>query len=99
MPVKEINAGNESVPTLLFADRSTLTELSQERLLAHLASLGFDLTPLSSSNRILIQLESPQIIVLGAVFVLLGWVIDVLPLVAVGVFLVLLPFIVRFIRK
>ncbi|MCJ7569326.1 MAG: hypothetical protein MUO58_17575 [Anaerolineales bacterium] len=50
--VKEINAGNESVPTLEFADGSTLTEPSQERLLAHLASLGFDLTPLSSSNRI-----------------------------------------------
>ena len=99
MRVKEINAGNESVPTLEFSDGSTLTEPSQKSILTHLGSLGYDLPPLATFDRILIQLINPQIIVFGVVLVLSGWVLDVLPLVAVGVILVLLPFIVRFIRK
>ena len=87
------------MPTLLFADGSTLTEPSQESILAHLDSLGYDLIPLSTSDRFLLQLESPQITVFGAVFVLFGWVMEVLPLVAFGVFLVVVPLILRFFRK
>ena len=97
--VKEINGGNESVPTLVFADGSTLTEPSRESLLAHLDSLGYGLTPLSTSDRILIQLGNPLISIFGAGLLISGWIVDALPIVSLGIFLGLLPFIVRIFRK
>lgn len=39
--VRTINNGNESVPTLVFPDGSTLTEPSNKQLEAKLQSLGF----------------------------------------------------------
>ncbi|MGB2894726.1 MAG: glutaredoxin domain-containing protein [Anaerolineales bacterium] len=99
MRVKEINAGNESVPTLVFADGSTLTEPSREILFTHLESLGYDLTPLSTFERILIQLENPLISAFGAGLGIAGWVADALPVVVVGAFLVVLPIVVRIFRK
>jgi len=39
--VREINAGNESVPTLEFPDGSTLTEPSTSELTARLKTLGY----------------------------------------------------------
>ncbi|MCK5054767.1 MAG: hypothetical protein KAR65_10825 [Anaerolineales bacterium] len=99
MRVKEINAGNESVPTLVFADGSTLTEPSRELLFTHLESLGNDLTPLSTFERILIQLENPLVGAFGMGLGIAGWVADSLPVVGVGVFLVALPIVVRKFRK
>lgn len=40
--VRSINQGNESVPTLLFPDKSTLTEPSRSELLAKLQDYGFE---------------------------------------------------------
>ncbi len=97
--VKEINAGNESVPTLVFGDGSTLTEPSRETLFAHLESLGYGLTPLSTLERILIHLENPLISIFGTGLGLAGWVADAIPVVIVGAFLVILPFVVRVFRK
>jgi len=97
--VKEINAGNESVPTLVFADGSTLTEPSREILFAHLESLGNELTPMSTFDRILIQLGNPLISTFGMGLGIAGWVGNALPVVGVGAFLVILPIFVRKLRK
>jgi mycoredoxin len=97
--VQEINAGNESVPTLVFADGSTLTEPSRVTLLAHLDSLEYGLTPLSTFDRILIKLENPLISAFGTGLVIAGWVVGVFPVVGMGIFLVALPFIVRMFRQ
>jgi len=42
--VRAINAGNESVPTLVFPDGSTLTEPSSRELLGHLQARGYRVT-------------------------------------------------------
>ena len=97
--VQEINAGNESVPTLVFTDGSTLTEPSQVILLAHLDSLEYGLNPLSAFDRILIQLENPLIRAFGLGLVIAGWVVDAFPVVGMGIFLVALPFIVGMFRQ
>lgn len=43
--VRDINAGNESVPTLVFPDGSTLTEPSSGELVRALAGLGYAVSP------------------------------------------------------
>jgi len=45
--VRAINHGNESVPTLVFPDGSTLTEPSVGALKAKLESLGYQVSPLA----------------------------------------------------
>lgn len=45
--VRAINHGNESVPTLVFPDGSTLTEPSVGTLKAKLESLGYQVSPLA----------------------------------------------------
>ena len=51
--VRDINNGNESVPTLLFADGSTLTEPSGRELESKLAALGHEVVDESLMKRIL----------------------------------------------
>ena len=43
--VRQINAGNESVPTLIFPDGSTLTEPSVRQLRDSLARFGYRVRP------------------------------------------------------
>ena len=43
--VRQINNGNESVPTLIFPDGSTLTEPSVRQLSASLARFGYQVRP------------------------------------------------------
>ena len=45
--VRAINNGNESVPTLVFPDGSTLTEPSVRELKAKLESLGYKVGPVA----------------------------------------------------
>lgn len=45
--VRTINNGNESVPTLVFHDGSTLTEPSANELKQKLESLGYRVSPLA----------------------------------------------------
>jgi hypothetical protein len=97
--VVEINAGNESVPTLVFADGSTLTEPSRKALMARLESLNIGLAPLSISDRILIQLRNPIISIFGVVFTLAGWMVEALPVISLGVFLIVLPLVARIFQK
>ena len=45
--VRAINNGNESVPTLVFPDGTTLTEPSADELKRKLESLGYRVSPLA----------------------------------------------------
>jgi hypothetical protein len=96
--VKEINAGYESVPTLVFADGSTLTEPSREMLRGRLESLNSGLTPLSTADRLLIRLHNPIISAFGVGLLIGGRLSSSLPIIGLGVFLLLLPLLVRFAR-
>jgi hypothetical protein len=87
--VMEINAGNESVPTLVFEDGSTLTEPSTKVLLDHLKVLGYELDHQRPLDRILYFSRGPGIRMLGALIVLLGIVYDAHLLIVVGSLLLL----------
>ncbi|TET30741.1 MAG: hypothetical protein E3J69_11150 [Anaerolineales bacterium] len=88
--VQEINAGNESVPTLVFEDGSTLTEPSTKVLLSHMEALGYELDHQIPLDRILYAFRGPGIRMLGALMVLLGLGYDTLLLIVVGSLLLLL---------
>lgn len=87
--VQEINAGNESVPTLVFEDGSTLTEPSTKVLLNHMEALGYELDHQIPLDRILYFFRDPGIRMLGALMVLLGLVYDALLLIVAGSILLL----------
>lgn len=67
--VREINNGNESVPTLLFSDGSTLTEPSTQELKGKLERLGYQVTPPTAIQALR---ENPIISLLALFFLLLG---------------------------
>ena len=82
--VREINNGYESVPTLVFADGSTLTEPSLTQLKVKLADLGYDGRPPTwlevAQENLLMVLMSAAMLVFGIVdggnwvFLLIGGV-------------------------
>lgn len=88
--VQEINAGNESVPTLVFEDGSTLTEPSTKVLIDHLEALGYELEHQRPLDRILYFFRGPSIRMLGGIMVLLGLVYDVNLIIVVGSLLLLI---------
>jgi mycoredoxin len=68
--VRQINNGNESVPTLVFSDGSTLTEPSTEELKGKLEALGYQVTPPTARQALR---ENPIISLLGLLFLLMGF--------------------------
>lgn len=97
--VKEINHGNESVPTLVFPDGSTLTEPSQEELSEHFKSHGFPLRPLSIWQQVMVFLDSPTVTVIGALMAVAGYFYDIPFLLTLGAVLVLIPIFRRGMRN
>lgn len=67
--VREINNGNESVPTLLFSDGSTLTEPSTRELKGKLKAEGYQAI---SPSPIQALRENPIISFLALFFLLIG---------------------------
>lgn len=70
--VREINAGNESVPTLRFSDGSTLTEPSLTELEAKLQALGHQIRPATWRESLWLLLDSPTARLVGVIFVAIG---------------------------
>jgi mycoredoxin len=64
--VREINNGNESVPTLVFADGSTLTEPAMGLLRTRLQTLGFAVPPAWTDG--LLQ-QQPLLVIAAGVLV------------------------------
>jgi mycoredoxin len=57
--VRAINSGNESVPTLVFPDGSSLTEPTVGQLKSKLESLGYRVGPLGLDHRQRLAHSSP----------------------------------------
>ncbi len=70
--VMAINNGNASVPTLVFPDGSTLTEPRLEELAARLEGMGYTIARETFWHGVLLTLQSPRILMFGAVFLALG---------------------------
>lgn len=70
--VIEINRGYASVPTLVFADGSTLTEPKESELMARLERMGYQVPPATWGQKIIVVLQAPSILIFGAVFLPVG---------------------------
>lgn len=69
--VLEINQGNASVPTLVFADGTTLTEPSRGVLRAKLVALGY---AVPRPGWVQAVVENPLLLLLGLMFIAIGLV-------------------------
>ncbi len=72
--VMEINRGSASVPTLVFPDGSTLTEPKDSELMARLRGLGYDVPAATFGQKVMVVLQTPTILLFGAVFFAIGLV-------------------------
>lgn len=70
--VMEINAGNASVPTLVFPDSSTLTEPTLAELTSKLEEMGFTVGRETFWDVVLLTLQSPRLLSFGAIFLVMG---------------------------
>lgn len=93
--VREVNNGNESVPTLVFADGKTLTEPSQQQLQTVLEQRGYTVAEQTMGGRISMWMQNPAIIVLGTSFLVFGLLRGNLWLLVAGAFLLLLRLVVK----
>ena len=88
--VRSINNGNESVPTIIFPDGSTLTEPSDKQLFQKLETLGFTPAPPTITNRITDFMRSASFRISAMALAAVG-IIDgnvTLGLIAVGMGLI-----------
>ncbi|MDF1500796.1 MAG: glutaredoxin domain-containing protein [Anaerolineales bacterium] len=97
--VREINHGNESVPTLVFPDSSTLTEPSTQELLQKLRGYGEDVEVPRNVAVIALLLEGPSLRLLAALFVLAGVATDLQSLTWIGLSLLALSFLLFFLPR
>ncbi|MGD8849588.1 MAG: glutaredoxin domain-containing protein [Anaerolineales bacterium] len=97
--VRQINNGFESVPTLVFADGSTLTEPSTVELLEKLSSYGQQVKPASQTRMLSILLEGPTLRLIAALLVLAGIFSDLQVLTWIGLFLLAISFVLFFLKN
>jgi mycoredoxin len=93
--VREINGGNESVPTLVFPDQTTLTEPSISQLEAQLRRLGYALPSAGPGRRVRTLLTHPLFTTAGLLILAAGLILDQGGLVLLGAFLLLLTLMAR----
>lgn len=82
--VREINNGNESVPTLVFPDGTTLTEPASVMLRDKLQALGYVVPEATLAQRFQDTLQSPLIIMLIALALLFGLALHTTSLLVIG---------------
>ncbi len=71
--VRSINAGNESVPTIVFSDGSTLTEPSSVELRKKLLGQGYVLESLTLFERLQVMLQHPVVLAAGIGLLMVGY--------------------------
>ena len=70
--VRQINNGNESVPTIVFSDGSTLTEPPLNVLQTKLETLGYEIQPRSWRDWLVLIAGNPTLRLLGIVALVFG---------------------------
>lgn len=99
MKVRAINAGYESVPTLVFPDGSTLTEPSEDALYTHLLDLGYRLDPLNLPQRLMVYFGNPILGAFGVGLVIGGWIAGSVAVMGVGLTLIAIPLLMRVLTR
>jgi mycoredoxin len=93
--VREINNGNESVPTLVFPDGSTLIEPSAGQLQAKLQSLGYEIRSPTLMEWLQFILQHPIVLAAGALCIAIGMISETDWILFVGVVVLGLGLLVR----
>jgi len=70
--VMAINAGNASVPTLVFPDGRTLTEPTLAELTSRLEEMGLSTGKSTLWQEILLTFQSPRLLGFGTIFLAIG---------------------------
>ena len=70
--VRQINDGNQSVPTIVFPDGSTLTEPSLSDLQTKLETLGYAIQPSSWRDWLVVIAGNPTVRITGILSVVFG---------------------------
>lgn len=92
--VREINHGNESVPTLVFPDGTTMTEPSTREVNAKLKALGIPVQPIGVLERLRFMVTAPAFRILAAILVVAGLARDLDLLLGLGLVLLIVSVIV-----
>jgi mycoredoxin len=96
--VRSINAGNESVPTIVFSDGSTLTEPSSAALRKKLVGQGYVVGSLSLFERLQVLLQHPVVLVAGIALLVAGYFLKTDGLIISGMVILAIVFLNRIIE-
>lgn len=97
--VRQINHGNESVPTIVFTDGSTLTEPSLSVLQTKLETLGYEIQPRSWQDWLVLTAGNPTLRLFGIFAVVFGLISGNNLLVGAGAIVVGLSLLVGFLNR
>jgi mycoredoxin len=97
--VRQINHGNESVPTIVFTDDSTLTEPSLSVLQTKLETLGYKIQPRSWQDWLVLTAGNPTLRLSGIFAVVFGLISGNNLLVGAGASVVGLSLLVGFLNR
>jgi mycoredoxin len=97
--VRQINHGNESVPTIVFTDDSTLTEPSLSVLQTKLETLGYEIQPRSWQDWLVLTAGNPTLRLSGIFAVVFGLISGNNLLVGAGAIVVGLSLLVGFLNR
>ena len=96
--VRSINAGNESVPTIVFSDGSTLTEPSSAELRKKLLGQGYVVASLTLFERLQVMLRHPVVLAAGIGLLVAGAFLKVDGLIISGMIILAIVFLNRIIQ-
>ena len=96
--VRSINGGNESVPTIVFSDGSTLTEPSSAELRKQLLGHGYVVASLTLFERLQVMLQHPVVLAAGIGLLLAGAFLKIDGLIISGMVILAFVFLNRIIQ-
>lgn len=96
--VRSINGGNESVPTIVFSDGSTLTEPSSAELRKKLLGQGYEVGSSTLFERLQVLIQHPVVFAAGIGLLLAGAFLKIDGLIIPGMLILAIVFLNRIIQ-
>ena len=97
--VRSINAGNESVPTTVYSDGSTLTEPSSSELRTKLLGQGYAVASSTLFERLQVLLQCPVVLVAGIGLLVAGYLLKIDGLIISGMVILAIVLLNRIIQR
>ena len=96
--VRSINGGNESVPTIVFSDGSTLTEPSIAELRKKLLGQGYAVASSTLFERLQVLIQHPVVLAAGIGLLLVGAFLKIDGLIIPGMLILAIVFLSRIVQ-